>query len=100
MPLLYQNKVIELMVKHLVFVVLQVAMVARTKWLEVGQYLGLKMSDLEEYEEREPKSLHYRLFRLLVDWKRKVENPTVGDVVLACQKAGVGGDVKRALQAP
>ena len=82
------------------FVVLQVADIAKNKWRQVGQSLGFKMADLDEYEDREPKSLHYRLFRLLVDWKRKVDNPTVKDIVLACKKADVGGDVIRALQGP
>ena len=79
---------------------LQVARIAKDKWREIGHHLGFKMVDLDEYEERETKRLHCRLFRLLVDWKRKVEDPTVGDILLACQKSGVGGEVKRALQAP
>ena len=80
----------------ILFVVLQVADVARDKWWQIGLSLGLKMVELVEYEET--KSLHYRLFCLLVDWKRKSEYPTVENIVLACQKAGVGGEVKRALQ--
>ena len=77
---------------------LQVAKVARSKWEEVGLALGFKMEELEEYEEQEPKKLRRRLFRLLVDWKKKEENPTVEAIVLACTEADVGGEVKRALQ--
>ena len=75
---------------------LQVADVARDKWWQVGLSLGFKRVELVEYEET--KSLHYRLFCLLLDWKRKTELPTVENIVLACQEAGVGGEVKRALQ--
>lgn len=75
-----------------------VAKIAKANWQEIGLHLGFESADMDEYEAREPRSLHYRLFHLLVDWKRRVDNPTVGDVILACQKAGTGGEVKRALQ--
>ena len=78
-------------------VMLQVAEVARDKWVEIGLYLGFKVEEIDEYEEREPKSLYRRLLRLLVDWKRIIECPKVGDLVAACIKAGIGGRVKRAL---
>ena len=58
------------------------------------------MEELYEYEERCPRSLYQRLMHLLVDWKKDQENPTVGKLILACKKAGVQGDVKRALEAP
>ena len=79
----------------MLFVVLQVADVARDKWWQIGLSLGFKRAEMAEYEET--KSLHYRLFCLLVDWKRKAEYPTVENIVLACEKADVGGEVKRAL---
>ena len=60
--------------------------------------LGFKMEELDQYEEREPKNLHRRLFRLLVDWKRRQDHPTVGAIVSACTSAGIGGAVKRALE--
>ena len=56
------------------------------------------MDELEGYEEKEPKDSHQRLLRLLVDWQRKQENPTVGALVAACEYVGVGGGVKRVLQ--
>ena len=55
------------------------------------------MEELDEYEEREPKQLQRRLLRLLVDWKKREENPTVEALVSACTAADVGGDVKREL---
>ena len=55
------------------------------------------MEELDEYEEREPKHLQRRLLRLLVDWKKREENPTVKALVSACTAADVGGDVKREL---
>ena len=76
---------------------LQVAEVARSKWRDVGLALGLEMEEMDEYEEREPKNLKWRLSRLLSDWKKKVDNPTVGALVLACTNADVGGEVKRVL---
>ena len=80
---------------------LQVAKVAGSKWLEVGVSLGFITEELNQYEEQEPKNLRRRLFCLLVDWKKEQKYPTVfKDIVFACHKAGVGGDVKRALEAP
>ena len=87
------------MIKLCLFL-LQVSKAVGSKWIEVGLSLGFKMEELYEYEERCPKSLHQRLMRLLVDWKKNQENPTVGNLILACKKAGVQGDVKRALEAP
>ena len=84
---------------HLLFVLSQVSKVAGDKWMEVGLSLGFKLVELYEYEERYPKSLQRRLLRLLGDWRKEQDNPAVEDVVLACQNAGVGGDVKRALEA-
>ena len=78
--------------------ILQVAKVARAKWFEVGLALGLEMEELDDYEEKEPRSLYRRLLRLLVDWKKKQEYPAVGDLVSACQEAGIGGAVKGALE--
>ena len=78
-------------------VVLQVAKVARDKWLDVGRALGFKMEELEDYREKEPRSLHHRLLYLLGDWKRKEENPSIETLVRACTEAGIGGDVKREL---
>ena len=77
---------------------LQVAKVARDKWRQVGLSLGFKMEEMDEYEERESKSLQWRLFRLLVDWKKKAELPIVGALVSACERADVGGEVKRVLK--
>ena len=77
---------------------MQVASVSRDKWLEVGVYLGFQMKELNEYEEREPKSLKRRLLRLLVHWQKNEEHPTVGALVAACEKAGIGGKVKWVLQ--
>ena len=77
---------------------MQVASVSRDKWLEVGLYLEFNMEELNEYEEREPKSLKRRLLRLLVDWQKNKQHPTVGALVAACEKAGVGGKVKWVLQ--
>ena len=82
---------------QVLFSVLQVTMVATDKWLEVGLALGFKMVDLNGYEEQEPKRLHRRLLHLLVDWKDKVENSTVGGLVSACKEAGVIDAVKREL---
>ena len=76
---------------------MQVADVARSEWLEVGVALKFEMVQLDEYEEKEPKNLKRRLFRLLADWKKRVENPTVRALVVACTTAGVGGEVKRVL---
>ena len=84
----------------ILFVVLQVAKVAGSKWLQIGVHLGFKTHELDEFEEREPKSLHSRFFRLLVAWKNKVELPTVGTLVLACEEAGIGGAARRAIQVP
>ena len=78
-------------------VALQVAKVARTKWLEVGLALGFQMEELDEYEVKEP-GLHRRLLRLLVDWKRKETYPTVQALVTACKEAGVGSAVERELR--
>ena len=79
------------------FVALQVAEVARSNWLEVGLSLGFQMEKLDEYEEREPRSLHRRLLRLLVDWKKNETHSTVQALVTACNEAGVGGAVEREL---
>jgi hypothetical protein len=38
--------------------------------------------------------------RLLVAWKMKEENPTVGKLLAACEKVNVEGAAKRALKAP
>jgi hypothetical protein len=73
-----------------------VADIARDRWWQIGLSLGLTRAELSEYEET--KSLHYRLFCILADWKRKVEDPTVEDIIVACEKAGVGGEVRRILQ--
>jgi hypothetical protein len=73
-----------------------VADVARDKWWQIGVPLGLTRAELSEYEET--KSLHYRLFCLLSDWKKKVEHPTVDKIIVACQEAGVGGEVRQFLQ--
>ena len=78
-------------------VVLQVSVAAGSKWLEIGVFLGFKTEELDGYEEREPKCLHHRLFWLLADWKKREVHATVGALLLACQKAGVGGEVKREL---
>ena len=76
---------------------LQVAEVGRAKWLEIGLALGFSMEELDEYEEREPKRLDRRPLCLLVDWEKRMEDPTVGAVVSACNHAGIGGAVKREL---
>jgi hypothetical protein len=78
-------------------VVLQIAKIARDKWLEVGLALKFEMVELDDYEERESKSLERRLLRLLHDWKAKVDYPTVNALVTACTTAGIGGAVKREL---
>ena len=88
-----------MMVSQLMFV-LQVAKVAKHRWRQVGWSLGLKLADLDEYEEREPESLEWRLYRLLVDWKEKAGHPTVGALISGCEKADVGGEVKRKLGLP
>ena len=59
---------------HLLVVVLQVAKVAREKWLEVGLALGFEMEELDEFKEREQKRFHSRLLRLLVNWNKKVDH--------------------------
>ena len=61
-------------------------------------YLGLHAEELNEYEEREPKSLRRRLLRLLVDWERSEQRATVGGLVSACVAAGIGDAVKRELR--
>jgi hypothetical protein len=76
---------------------MQVADMAREKWMEVGIALQFRMEELTDYEEREPKSLQLRLFRILEDWKKREERPTVDALVAACTTAGVGGVVKRML---
>ena len=79
------------------FVALQVAQIARDKWLEIGVFLEYSMNELNEYEHRD-RSLYRRFLRLLTDWTRREENPTVRTLVSACTKAGVGGEVRRQLQ--
>jgi polyphosphate kinase 2 (PPK2 family) len=76
---------------------LQVADVAREKWIEVGIALQFRMEELTDYKERESKFLQRRLLRMLEDWKKKDEHPTVEALVEACTTAGVGGAVKRVL---
>jgi hypothetical protein len=67
--------------------------------MEVGVALGVRMEEMADYEEREPKNLKRRLFRMLVDWKQRTDsaNATVDVLVTACETAGVGGAVKRKL---
>jgi hypothetical protein len=65
--------------------------------LEIGRALGFQMEELADFEEREPKSLKRRLLRLLDDWKKREEHPTIDALVTACTTAGVGGAVKREL---
>ena len=72
-------------------------MAAGSKWLAVGVFLGFKVGELDGYEEREPKYLHRRLFRLLADWEKRQDHATVGALLSACQQAGIGGEVKREL---
>ena len=55
------------------------------------------MEELEDYQEKEPRSLRRRLLYLLGDWKKKEENATIEALVRACTEAGIGGDVKREL---
>ena len=78
-------------------VVLQVAKMARDKWMEIGRYLGFKMEELTDYEEKEPKSMQKRLLRLLVDWRKKEKDPSVGALISACEKADVGGEAERVI---
>ena len=76
---------------------LQVAKIARAKWVEIGLCLGFKLEELDDYEEKEPKSLCHRLLRLLVDWKKREKHPTIREIVAACEKAHIGGEAKRVL---
>ena len=70
---------------------------ARDKWVEIGRYIGFKMEELNDYEEKEPKSMQKCLLRLLVDWKKKDKHPSVRALISACEKADVGGEAERVL---
>ena len=76
---------------------LQVAKIARLKWLEVGRSFGFTVEELDEYKEKEPLFLQHRLLHVLLAWKKKV-HPTVEAFVSACKVAGIGGLLKRGLQ--
>ena len=77
-------------------VVLQVATFARDKWERIGWHLGFEVAELEEYRVKSG-SLYLRLLYLLEDWKKKQRCPTVGAIILACEKAGIGGEARRKL---
>ena len=77
---------------------LQVAGVARVQWKEIALYLGFKVGEIDDYALKEPDSLKMRLVRVLNDWKCREFPATIGALLAACEKAQVGGAVKRALQ--
>jgi hypothetical protein len=73
-----------------------VSQAAGSKWQEIGVHLGLKTEQLRSYGTSEPNDFR-RLISLLEDWVQRVDRPTVGALVLACERAQVGGVVKRSL---
>ena len=77
---------------------MQVAEVAGIKWQDIALNLGFKSHHLNEFAHREQNSLKKRLFHLLVAWKYKEYRPTVGVLISACRKAGIGGEVERVIQ--
>ena len=66
-------------------------------WRPIGTYLGFERAALAGYEENKPSD---RLYNILSDWKRKVDHPTVRVLSEACEKAGVGGEVRKILGIP
>jgi hypothetical protein len=86
----YDSLVTEYQLYHL-------AKEVREKWFDVGLALRFTMADLADYKESMPDNLHLRLLKLLVDWMKQIESPTVKVLLSACREAGVGGVAKRVL---
>jgi hypothetical protein len=74
-----------------------VAEVARSKWREIGLLLGFSNKELQEYEQKR-QSCFIRLLQLLECWRQRERHPTVGAIIDACERAGVGGMVERAVR--
>ena len=69
--------------------------VGRHKWWELGRSLGITIPALCEYEEKRA-SLERRAVEVIHDWQRdKGDLATVGCLLEACDKAKVGGDVRK-----
>ena len=76
-----------------------VADLARDKWQSIGRYLRYSAAELEEFREKQPRELRHRLLDLLEDWhRRKGDEATVDILFRACEKAGCGGQMKKAFK--
>ncbi|XP_062519680.1 uncharacterized protein LOC134194743 isoform X2 [Corticium candelabrum] len=74
----------------------EVARAASNKWLDIGTKFCVPMQELEDIRDNF-KNDKERLYEVLKIWYRRLEVPTIEAVLEVCFKAGVGGEVKRAL---
>ena len=66
------------------------------RWHEIGIYLGVSQSVLTECDQP-LYSLKERLRKVLLAWRDQNRQATVGQLLRACDKAKVGGAVRRGL---
>jgi hypothetical protein len=67
------------------------------KAADIGLKLGFKYTEIKQFEHTEPQSFSRRLLAVLNEWKRKKQEPVVGELIYACTQAKVGGEARRVL---
>ena len=79
------------------FIIEKVAENGSERWHEIGIYLGVSRSVLTECDQP-LYTLKEKLRKVLSAWTNENRQATVGQLLSACDKAGVGGIVRRVLE--
>lgn len=77
-----------------------VTSLARDKWRELGRALGFEDVELYEYDASRFLTMREKAHQIVCNWMRRDgEAATVGRLLEACDKVGVGGNVRRTAHA-